>query len=98
MRQAPVWAGLGEAISGANTFRGPGLALVNMSLGRSFGIPWFYGKEGASFQFRAEFYNLFNRVNLDPRTVVANRAAGNFSRATGVIYPRTVQLAARIQF
>jgi hypothetical protein len=83
---------------GRNTFRGPGLALVDMSLGRSFGIPWFYGKEGASFQFRAEFYNLFNRVNLDPRSVVANRAAGNFSRATGVFYPRTVQLAARMQF
>src|SRR5262249_92212 len=57
------WARGGDL--GRNTFRGPGLANVDFSLGRSFGIPWFYGKEGARFQFRAEFYNLFNRVNLD---------------------------------
>jgi hypothetical protein len=83
---------------GRNTFRGPGLKLVDLSLGRSFGIPWFYGKEGARFQFRAEFYNLFNRVNLDPRSVVTSLTAGNFGRATAVFYPRTVQLGARIEF
>lgn len=90
------WARGGDL--GRNTFRGPGLANVDLSLGRSFGMPWFFGNEGARFQFRAEFYNLFNRVNLDPRTVSASRAAGNFSRATGVFYPRTVQLGARIDF
>jgi hypothetical protein len=90
------WARGGDL--GRNTFRGPGLALVDLSLGRSFGIPWFYGKEGARFQFRAEFYNLFNRVNPDPRTVETNMTDVNFSRATGVFYPRTVQLSARIEF
>jgi carboxypeptidase family protein/TonB-dependent receptor-like protein len=90
------WARGGDL--GRNTFRSPGLALVDFTLGRSFGIPWLYGKEGARFQFRAEFYNLFNRVNLDPRTVSTSLTAGNFSRATGVFYPRTVQLAARIEF
>jgi hypothetical protein len=91
------WARGGDL--GRNTFRGPGLALVDLSLGRSFGIPWFYGKEGARFQLRGEFYNLFNRVNLDPRTVVTNMTQGaNFSRATGVFYPRTVQIGARIEF
>jgi Carboxypeptidase regulatory-like domain/TonB dependent receptor/TonB-dependent Receptor Plug Domain len=83
---------------GRNTFRGPGLKLVDLSLGRSFSIPWFYGKEGARFQFRAEFYNLFNRVNLDPRSVSASLTDGNFSKATDVFYPRTVQLSARIEF
>jgi carboxypeptidase family protein/TonB-dependent receptor-like protein len=90
------WASGGDL--GRNTFRGPGLKLVDLSLGRSFGIPWFYGKEGARFQFRAEFYNLFNRVNLDPRTVVTNRTDPNFSKATAAFYPRTVQLGARIEF
>jgi Carboxypeptidase regulatory-like domain/TonB dependent receptor-like, beta-barrel len=83
---------------GRNTFRGPGLKLVDLSLGRSFNIPWFYGKEGARFQFRAEFYNLFNRVNLDPRSVASSLTDGNFSKATEVFYPRTVQLGARIEF
>jgi hypothetical protein len=90
------WARGGDL--GRNTFRGPGLKLVNLALGRSFGIPWFYGKEGARFQFRSEFNNLFNRVNLDPRSVSASLTAGNFSRATGVFYPRTVTLSARIEF
>jgi hypothetical protein len=90
------WAGGGSL--GRNTFRGPGLKLVDLSVGRSFSIPWFYGKEGARFQFRAEFYNLFNRVNLDPRSVSASLTDGNFSKATDVFYPRTVQLGARIEF
>ncbi|MBO0724335.1 MAG: hypothetical protein J2P52_01950 [Blastocatellia bacterium] len=42
--------------------------------------------------------NLFNRVNLDPRSVAASLTDGNFSKATGVFYPRTVQLGARIEF
>lgn len=83
---------------GRNTFRGPGLNNVDFTLGRSFPIPWLYGKEGARFQFRAEFYNLFNRVNLDPRLVSTSLTDGNFSRATGVFNPRTIQLAARIEF
>ena len=90
-----VWA---AGNLGRNTFRGPGLKLVDLSLGRSFNIPWFYGKEGARFQFRAELYNLFNRVNLDPRSVASSLTDGNFSKATGVFYPRTVQLGARIEF
>jgi carboxypeptidase family protein/TonB-dependent receptor-like protein len=90
------WASGGDL--GRNTFRGPGLANIDMSLGRSFHIPWFVGKEGANFQFRAEFYNLFNRVNLDPRSVVGNMQDGNFSKATGVFNPRTIQLGARIDF
>jgi hypothetical protein len=89
---------------GRNTFRGPGLANVDLSFGRSFRIPWFVGKEGAKFQLRGEFYNLFNRVNLDPRSVNTNLQAGNpatggnFSRANGVFNPRTVQIGMRIDF
>jgi hypothetical protein len=90
------WASGGDL--GRNTFRGPGLANVDLSLGRSFHMPWFIGKEGAQFQFRGEFYNLFNRVNLDPRTVQTSLTSGLFSRATTAFYPRTVQLSARIQF
>lgn len=84
---------------GRNTFRGPGLANVDFNLGRSFGIPWFYGKEGARLVVRAEFYNLFNRVNLDPRTIVTEMTAGpNFMRAVETFNPRTLQLAVRIEF
>ena len=49
---------------GRNSFRGPGFADVDMSLGKFFHIPWFV-HEGARLQVRGEFYNLFNRVNLN---------------------------------
>lgn len=49
---------------GRNSFRGPGYADVDMSLGKFFHIPWF-SHEGARLQVRGEFYNLFNRVNLN---------------------------------
>jgi len=91
-----VWASEGDL--GRNTFRGPGLANVDLSLGRSFRIPWFVGKEGARLQVRGEFYNLFNRVNLDPRSVVTSLQNANFSKATGVFNPRTVQIGLRIDF
>ncbi|HEU4389103.1 MAG TPA: TonB-dependent receptor [Blastocatellia bacterium] len=90
------WASGGDL--GRNTFRGPGLANVDFSLGRSFHMPWFVNKESSRVQIRGEFYNLFNRVNLDPRNVDGNRASANFSKATGVFNPRTIQLSARIEF
>ncbi len=49
---------------GRNSFRGPGYADVDMSLARFFHIPWFT-HEGARLQVRGEFFNLFNRVNLN---------------------------------
>jgi carboxypeptidase family protein/TonB-dependent receptor-like protein len=49
---------------GRNSLRGPGYADVDMSLGRLFHIPWFT-HEGARLQVRGEFFNLFNRVNLN---------------------------------
>ena len=57
-------AGPWEGNVGHNSFRGPGFANVDASLGKYFHIPWFTRKEGARLQVRGEFFNLFNRVNL----------------------------------
>lgn len=88
------WARAGTL--GRNTFRGPGLALVDFSLMRNFPIPWFIGNEGAHLQLRGEVYNLFNRVNLT--NFSTDLSDGNFGRATGVYYPRTIQIGFRIEF
>jgi hypothetical protein len=49
---------------GRNTFIGPGYANTDFNAVKNTKIPWFWGNEGANVQFRAEFFNLFNRVNL----------------------------------
>lgn len=64
---------------GRNVFRGPGYASFDLSLFKSFKTPWFTS-EGSHWEFRAEAFNLFNRVNL--RGV--SNSLGAFSPATGL--------------
>jgi hypothetical protein len=90
--------------AGRNSFRGPGYADVDSSLMKYFHIPWFVGHEGAKLQIRGEFYNLFNRVNLNNvSNDLALNAAGastnaTFGRATAAYFPRTIQVGARLEF
>jgi hypothetical protein len=84
-----------EGDLGRNVFRGPGLAQVDVSLLKNFHIPWFV-QEGARLQFRAEGYNLFNRVNLTGFDT--NLDSGTFGFATSTFTPRSLQLAGRIEF
>jgi hypothetical protein len=64
---------------GRNTFRGPGYATFDLSLLKSFRLPWF-SSEGSRIEFRSEFFNLFNRVNLR----APSNSLGTFSTATGL--------------
>jgi hypothetical protein len=65
---------------GYNTVTGPGLVNVDFSTNKSFRIT-----EGSAVQFRAEFFNLFNRVNfniptgaaLNPYRLVGSRLEQN---------------------
>lgn len=77
---------------GRNTLRGPGTATVDFSAFKKFNLPL----EGHSLEFRAEFFNLFNRVNLGiPNT---NRSSSVFGRITSAGDPRIVQFALRYAF
>jgi hypothetical protein len=84
-----------EGNLGRNVFRGPGLAQVDLSLLKNFRIPWFV-REGARLQFRAEAYNVLNRVNLNGFDT--DLASGTFGRATSTFTPRSVQFVGRIEF
>ena len=83
-----------EGTVGRNTVHGPGLAQVDFSLIKNIKVPWF--RESANFQFRTEFYNLFNRVNLN--SFDGDLTSGTFGKATGVFTPRTIQFGARLEF
>jgi Carboxypeptidase regulatory-like domain/TonB dependent receptor-like, beta-barrel len=64
---------------GRNTFRGPGYASFDLSLMKSFRVPW-PSSEGSRIEFRSEFFNLFNRVNLR----APSNSLGTFAAATGL--------------
>jgi hypothetical protein len=83
-----------EGNVGRNTVHGPGMAQVDFSLLKNFKTPWF--REHANLQFRAEIYNLFNRVNLN--SFDGDITSGTFATATGVFTPRSIQLGARLEF
>jgi hypothetical protein len=95
-----------------NSFRGPRYNAVDFTLGKAFGLPntRLLG-EGANLQLRADFYNLFNQVNLAPipnqtigtiivpasgsETVVPN---ATFDQAQAGLAGRVIELQARFSF
>lgn len=89
--------GLTEGNLGRNTFHGPGFANTDFSVIKNLKIPWFIGGEGANLQFRTEFFNVFNRVNL---TQVGTNIAdlSSFGKSTSTYPARDIQFALRIAF
>lgn len=84
-----------EGNLGRNTFTGPGFANVDFSIIKNSKIPW-WAHEGANFQFRTEFFNLFNRVNLSG--VENDLTSSDFGRATNAFTARAVQFGIRIVY
>ena len=81
---------------GRNTYHGPGYANTDFSVIKNIKIPWFLGQEGANIQFRSEFFNVFNRVNL---TNVNNQLNGSgFGQSTSTYPARDIQFALRLSF
>jgi len=78
---------------GRNVLFGPGLATVDFSAFKNFAMPW---KESHKLEFRAEFFNLFNRVNLN--NPISSRTSSIFGRITSAGDPRIVQLGLRYSF
>jgi hypothetical protein len=48
--------------SGRNAFRAPGFYNIDLSLSRSFGVPWM--GESGRLTVRADFFNVLNHANL----------------------------------
>ena len=78
--------------TGRNFMVGPGYEDLDFSLVRMFPMPF----EGQSLQFRAESFNLANRVNFNnPTATVSSKADGTISSATD---PRILQFALKYEF
>ena len=90
---APVAAGqFGNA--GRNALIGPGQAVINSGVFRNFNLP---GREGLRLQFRAEFFNLANRVNLGQPNATLS-AGANMGRITTAGAARVIQMAMKVSF
>jgi len=77
---------------GRNTVYGPGMQTLDLALARAFNLT-----ERAKFQFRAEFFNALNHVNLGtPDRFVNTPQFGTISEAATP--GREIQLSARISF
>jgi len=75
---------------GRNTYIGPGLANVNIQFAKE--ITW----ERYSLEFRADIFNIFNRVNLLPPT--SDLSSGLFGRSTGQSLTRSAQFGLHFTF
>ncbi|MDA2933726.1 TonB-dependent receptor [Acidobacteria bacterium AH-259-D05] len=93
--------GLFEGTLGKNTLRAPGVTTFDFSLMKDFAIPQW--GEGAKVQFRAEFFNIFNRANfglpgerLFDRRGKIRSTAGEIT--TTETTSRQIQFALRLEF
>jgi len=76
---------------GRNTFRGPGFAQVDFSVFKKIPIT-----ESWKLEFRSEFFNFFNRVNLYQPD--ARRGSANFGLSQQAFDPRVIQFGLRLTF
>jgi hypothetical protein len=78
--------------SGRNIVIGPGFAQTDVSLHKKFVL----GEKMGNFQFRADFFNLFNQVNFrNPLNTVGSPGFGQIVSANPA---RIIQLALRYDF
>ena len=79
---------------GRNALIGPGSFSTNVGVFKHFDLP---GREGLRLQFRSEFFNLLNNVNLgNPNTQVT--AGTRMGLITGAGQARVIQFAMRLLF
>jgi hypothetical protein len=74
---------------------GPGYSDTDFAVSRSFGVPLKFA-EGSRLQFRAEAFNLANRVNFSNPT--ANASSSADGKITAANTPRTLQFALKYSF
>ena len=77
---------------GRNTLRSASVSDVDFSLFKNFRV-----RESLNFQFRGEFFNIFNIQNYGvPNSAVGDPAEGRISNT--VTNPRQIQLALKLIF
>jgi hypothetical protein len=85
---------------GRNSFRGPKYRSIDLTVAKRFGLPNAFG-EAANFEVKANFFNIFNILNLQPfgfNTDSTNVTNPNFGKALLGLSGRVVEIQGRINF
>lgn len=82
-----------------NSFNGPGYRDVDASLSKAFGLPNLpVLGEDAKCEIRADAFNLFNLLNLNPQNISKSITSTNFGQDTSALGSRTISFQARFSF
>jgi len=88
-----------------NSFYGPGYFDIDATLSKSFGLPNIKGiGENARLELRANFYNLFNKLNLKgdgnafTNGIQADILNPNFGESASALGARVIEFQARFSF
>ena len=78
-----------------NAYRGPLVWQMDLAASKRFGLPW----RASNIEFRAEFFNLFNRTNFRaPTGNSVNRSNAAFGTITATYDPRIIQFGVKANF
>src|SRR5712692_10337206 len=87
---------------GRNSFRGPHYFGLDFSLVKQFGLPSLkILGEGAKLELRGNFFNAFNKLNLQPIVFGTNQATiedTKFGQSPGGLAGRVIEFQARLSF
>jgi hypothetical protein len=78
---------------GRNALRGPNFWQWDLSVDKTFGIPY---REGMGLQFRSEFFNVLNHTNFGIPN--PNVSSASFGQVTNTFPARQIQLALKLIF
>jgi hypothetical protein len=79
--------------AGMGSIRGPMTWQFDTSLSRTFQL-----RESKKIEFRAEAFNLLNKMRMDDQKLNTTFATGNFGAVTGSLDPRIMQFALKYLF
>ena len=82
-----------------NSFPGPGYRNVDMTLAKAFGLPnmKILG-ENAKIEVKANFFNIFNLLNINPSSLSTNVQNSDLGAASTALGSRMIDFQARFSF
>ncbi len=84
---------------GRNSFPGPGYRDVDLTVGKAFGLPKMpVLGEDAKFEIKANMFNIFNLLNINPSSLSTNVQSSNLGQASSALGARMVDFQARFSF
>ena len=84
---------------GRNTFPGPGYRDVDLTVAKAFGFPRMRVLgEKSNLEIKAQMFNVFNLLNINPTTISSNIGNSNLGQASGALSGRIIDFQARFSF